>query len=141
MPFIRFRDDASVFLFLALSGAAVSSAIAAGVGTNWLIKHSPPYNVRVFGGTAAVFLLAAWLFRLKIRRLRWYALLEISFGLVATEQAITRLADRIQPVDVLTLLTSAYLLIRGMDNFKKDMEERKKKVAEQAGSEDGGATR
>jgi hypothetical protein len=32
----------------------------------------------------------------------------------------------IPPTDMLTLGTSAYLIIRGMANFKKDLDERKK---------------
>ena len=38
-----------------------------------------------------------------------------------------RLKDTISPVEALTLIASAYLLIKGMDDYKKDRDERKKK--------------
>jgi len=71
---------------------------------------------------------ALLLFTLKIKYLRGYSVLEVIFALTVTYQTMSSTADLITPTQALGLLTSVYLLIRGIDNFRKDLDERKDNV-------------
>ena len=114
-------------LFLLISTIA---ELAGWVGGSWeLLPELAGPIVRMVFGTIFVILMAALLFALKVVRLRIYALLEIAFGVTATGQTTYGLKDVISPIQLLTILTSAYLLIRGLDNFKKDSDARKERKA------------
>lgn len=49
-----------------------------------------------------------------------------------TYQTMSRTNDMITPVQALGLMASVYLVIRGFDNYKKDLDERKKKTEQTA---------
>lgn len=70
--------------------------------------------------------LAAGLFTIRIHRLRSYAVIEIAFGLATCWDTIARSGNYIDP---LKLGTSVYLMIRGLDNMRKDIDERKRRTA------------
>jgi hypothetical protein len=76
-------------------------------------------------GTIVILIVSAILFRVKVTDLRTYAILECAFAMTACFMTMKGMADQVQPVQLLALATSAYLVIRGMDNFKKDLDERK----------------
>jgi hypothetical protein len=81
---------------------------------------------RIVLGTGLVITLAVVLFIVKIIRLRFYAVIEILFAIFGTVHTMSKLKDVIEPVELLTIFTAVYLLIRGLDNFKKDLDERKR---------------
>lgn len=80
---------------------------------------------RVGGGTILVSSVAGGLFFLKVNYLRIYSLLEISFALTLSARTMWRLGDEIDPMEALEIMTAAYLIIRGLDNFKKDLDTRR----------------
>jgi hypothetical protein len=67
-----------------------------------------------------------------VKYLRGYAVLEVLFALFMTYQTMSRTNDMITPVQALGLMASVYLLIRGFDNYKKDLDERNKKTEQTA---------
>jgi len=80
---------------------------------------------KVIAGTLCVLLGAGILFVFKIRTLRLYAALELIFAVSITIKTIAGLKDAVVPTELLTLLVSAYLVIRGLDNMHKALESRK----------------
>jgi hypothetical protein len=82
--------------------------------------------VRTVFGTLVVVALASGLFFMKVTNLRAYASLELLFAAGMATKTMHDLKPQMQPSEMLTLGTSAYLIIRGLDNFKKDIDERKK---------------
>jgi hypothetical protein len=80
---------------------------------------------RVGGGTILVSSVAGALFFVKVNYLRIYSLLEISFALTLAARTIWRLGDEIDALEGLEIMTAAYLVIRGLDNFKKDLDARR----------------
>lgn len=83
--------------------------------------------VRTVLGTVFIVLLSSGLFFLKVKNLRTYACLEIVFAATVAAQTMYGLRDEIDGLQALGLLTASYLLIRGLDNFKKDLDERRAK--------------
>lgn len=80
---------------------------------------------RVGGGTILVSSVAGGLFFLKVSYLRIYSLLEIGFALTLSARTMWNLGDEIDPMEALGIMTAAYLVIRGLDNFKKDLDARR----------------
>jgi hypothetical protein len=76
-------------------------------------------------GTPVILLLGALLFFIKVRSLRWYAVLELVFAIVVAAQTIAGFDEQISPTQLLGFMAGAYLVIRGLDNFKKDWDARK----------------
>jgi hypothetical protein len=83
---------------------------------------------RIWIGTFVVLLLSLLLFVAKIKLLRYYAILEGIFAVGVCVQTLSTMRDQIQPAQSFALLTSAYLIIRAMDNFKKDWDARRAKI-------------
>ena len=108
-------------LYCALLGLALFLAMA----VSTLPKLPDTALQRVAVGMVLVAGLSAGMFWVKIRGLRVYAVVEIGFALCVAGQTLYGLGDFIEPVQSLSLLASVYLLIRGMDNFKKDLDSRK----------------
>ena len=71
------------------------------------------------------------MFLLKVQGPRYYALLEIGFGIAFSASTLYKLQDQIRTADAAVLGTAIYLLIRGFDNFKKDLDERRKRKAKE----------
>ena len=83
-----------------------------------------PVFVRIGCAVRMLFTVALVMFVVKINALRSYAVIELLFAiavLVHTIGSITKDADTAQ---TLALLAGVYLLIRGMDNYKKDRDAR-----------------
>jgi len=125
-PFLTLLDDGAVVAFFVFSLVMVGSAVALGLSVARLMRNHPD-RVHSVGGLIAIVLIAIQLFRIKLASLRLYAILEVAFGLISAQQTVGKLKDTISPVEALTLFASAYLLIKGMDDYKKDRDERKKK--------------
>jgi hypothetical protein len=62
--------------------------------------------------------------------LRGYAILEMAFALGFAFRTVSGLFVEEPELQVLAVLTSAYLMIRAMDNFRKDLDERRKRATE-----------
>ena len=110
-----------VFSWFAL---APSSAILIGGAWIWARTAEPAF-VRTLFGTLFVLALARGLFFVKVHHLRTYACMEILFATGMAAKTMHDMKAEIPPVDMLTIGTSAYLVIRGMDNYKKDLDTRK----------------
>ncbi len=108
--------------------AAAPVVVGAAFGAALLLEKMQGPVARVVLGTFLIVLLSGILFVVKLRWLRAYAVLELLFAVSVTGGTMYTLGDEIQPVQVLVLPASAYLLIRGLDNFKKDLDERKRKA-------------
>lgn len=81
--------------------------------------------VKTTFGTLAVILLASGLFYVKIAALRLYAIVELMFALVMALKGIRDLRSDVLSPDMLAIGSSAYLIIRGLDDLKKDFDERR----------------
>lgn len=70
--------------------------------------------------TGAVFIgaLGAILFWMKVKQPLAYAVIEVTIALLLAANTMAGLRDNITPIETLTLLTSAYLIVRGLDNFR-----------------------
>lgn len=90
----------------------------------WQIAFStlPSPKTRVMLGMILVCLLSILLFVLKVKALKLYATVESAFALIVCYKTLDSMADVVQPVQLLGLFTSAYLIIRGLDNFRKGLE-------------------
>jgi hypothetical protein len=82
------------------------------------LKALSPLHEKVVTGTVFIATSATVLFWLKIKELMVYAVMEITAALFLAGQTMAGLRDNIAPVEMLTLLTSAYLVVRGLDNFR-----------------------
>jgi hypothetical protein len=65
------------------------------------------------------------MFTVKVHALRVYAVIELLFAIAVLVQAIGAISKDADTAQTLTLIAGVYLLIRGMDNFKKDMDARR----------------
>jgi hypothetical protein len=107
-------------------------ALVGGTGLLWLAllkgwafaDQVPRLLVRTTLGTVLIVGLASALFVLKTHRLRTYAAIEILFAVVLSIGTTYRMGDDVAPFDLAALVAAVYVLIRGMDNFKKDRDER-----------------
>jgi hypothetical protein len=100
--------------------------------SEWMETFIPGVSrplARVLFGTFWVVVLSSGLFTLKVRALRYYAILEGGFAITVCVSSLLSMKDDIQIGQALALLTSAYLVIRAADNFRKDLEERNAKKA------------
>jgi len=108
----------------------------AGFGLFYFVKGRleglPHAAQRIIGGGVFVVTVAGLLFSLKVKGLRYYALLEMAFALASSIATLYKMQDQIQLADAAVLGTAIYLLIRGLDNFKKDVDDRKQKAEEAA---------
>jgi len=104
------------------------SVVVMGLGT-WgaIAVHDlgRPIARTVLGSVLLLFL-SSLLFWLKVTALRIYAYLEMAFALVVSAQSMYSLGDVVEPIRLFGLLTAIYFMVRGMDNFKKDLDERRK---------------
>jgi len=82
----------------------------------------PTPFLRVVLGTMFVSALAAALFVVKGRWLRVYAAMEIAFALLVVGHTMRLLGDQIAPIETVQLVTGGYLIVRGLDNFKKGLD-------------------
>jgi hypothetical protein len=64
------------------------------------------------------------LFWLKVNALHFYARAEIAFALASSYAAISKIDKQMDLASVLAIAASAYLIVRGLDNRKKAMEEK-----------------
>jgi len=55
----------------------------------------------------------------KSRWLRTYASLEICFAVLVVSSTMAKLGDEIAPLELLQIGAGGYLIVRGLDNFKK----------------------
>jgi hypothetical protein len=101
------------------------------------LPHLPHTAARVSSGLFVIALLSGLLFAMKIRALRWYAILEGVFALWVCVSTLYGMADRIQPVQIGSLFASAYLFIRAADNFKKDWDAKKAVIRKFSGEQCG----
>src|ERR1017187_10168004 len=101
-----------------------------GAGIFWTVRDRllamPATFQRVVCGSVFILTIAGLLFLLRMKALRSYAVMEISFGLAFSAATLYRMKDQIEVVEATVLGTAIYLLIRGLDNFKKDLDERNK---------------
>ncbi len=89
------------------------------------VTEARPETLRTYVGTSFVIAVACGLFALKVLALRIYALIEIVFAIAICLQTMSGMTDVISHVQAFGIATSAYLLVRGLDNFKKGLDERK----------------
>jgi heme A synthase len=87
-----------------------------------------PASQRVLCGIAFIVTVATILFLLKIKTPRCYAALEIAFALTYSGVALYKLKDQIELIDVTVLGSATYLVIRGLDNYRKGQGEANKKA-------------
>jgi hypothetical protein len=80
--------------------------------------------LRVALGTVVIVLMGSVLFWVKLKQLRYYALIEGAFALGVCIQTLVGFSDYISPAQVAGLFAAAYLFIRAADNFHKDLEKR-----------------
>lgn len=90
-----------------------------------LISAAPSPLIRMIFGTVSIGIVSIVLFSIKVFALRIYAILEIAFSVCVAAHTMYRLNDRIEPSELIILVTTVYLMIRGMDNFMKSNDERK----------------
>jgi hypothetical protein len=90
------------------------------------LKALSPLHEKVVTGTVFIATLATVLFWVKLKRLFVYAVMEIAAALFLAGQTMARLKDDVAPIEMLTLLTSAYLVVRGLDNLRNGMTAQKK---------------
>jgi hypothetical protein len=85
-----------------------------------------PRGPRVFLGLYMSVGVALALFRVRSLNLRVYAILEIAFALAGTGHILYTMKDE-GPTDseILGAMAGAYVLIRGIDNFTRDLEVRR----------------
>ena len=83
------------------------------------IQHS---SARVWLGTAIIVILGFGLYTVKTYALKTYAAIEGVFALTYCVHTLSVMHDVVEPLDLLSLLTSAYLMIRALDNLDKGME-------------------
>lgn len=96
--------------------AGQSSVQRTALGTIWLISAS------------------VLMFVVKRHFLRFYALIEIAFGVVVAIDTMTQLKDVIGALEVLKIMASMYLLTGGFENY---MDARKAARAKEKPSEEG----
>jgi hypothetical protein len=89
------------------------------------LKALSPLHEKVVTGTVFIATLATALFWVKLKRLLVYAVMEITAALFLAGQTMVRLKDYVALIEMLTLLTSAYLVVRGLDNFRNGITARK----------------
>jgi hypothetical protein len=77
-------------------------------------------------------LVACLLFALKLYFLRAYAAFEVIFAVAMSAASMYRMKDQVEYIDLLGMMASCYLIIRGLDNFKKGMDEHKAALEGQA---------
>jgi hypothetical protein len=73
-------------------------------------------------GTSLSLVSAYGLFQLKVRRLKWYAHLEIGFAIASTWATVDRARAGFGLPEFSALGAALYLTVRGLDNRKKAME-------------------
>jgi hypothetical protein len=98
-----------------ISGLACFNVFAVLYGIRF-ISCVPTPVVRVLVGTLFIAAIASILFFVKLTWVQAYAVLEIGFALAVAAQTMYSLTDTINPVQSLGILTSAYLMIWGLDN-------------------------
>jgi hypothetical protein len=109
-----------------------ATAVTGGIGiscfvfTAKLIVRADPKTINMIAGTVVIVMMAIVFFILKNKLLRLYAVAEITFSLGVAIRTMSELGAEITGFQSLTIFSAVYLLIRGMDNFKKDLDERKK---------------
>lgn len=81
------------------------------------------FPLRSAAGAALVCAAGIGMYVLKTQHLMVYSILELIFATAVAAHTINGLSDNVAPIQMLGLLTAAYLVIRGIDNFKKGWEE------------------
>ena len=113
--------------FCAACFAAVAFEIAA--------RRLPTTFPRVVFGTLFVAALAGALFVVKDRWLRVYASMEVAFALLFVGHTMRMLGDEIAPLEILQIGAGGYLIVRGLDHFKKGLDARREKEKPPEGGE------
>ena len=104
---------------------ALTTTLWIAVWQGWTLADRLPTALpRTVLGTALIVGLGSGLFVLKIRRLRVYAIVEITFAILLSAGTMYRMTDRVAPFELAALMAAVYVLIRGMDNLKKDLDTR-----------------
>jgi hypothetical protein len=98
-----------------------------------LLDNAERPLIRVLAGTIFILVVSGLLFGVKLYRLRVYAALEFCFAVAVTAQTLWSMKDVVKPVEMLSLVTAAYLMIRSMDNFKNGHDEARKRKAASGG--------
>ena len=80
--------------------------------------------VRVVVGVVFLVLNGVVLFAMKIGFLWHYAVLELTFAVFVGGVALYRLQQPFVAIDALSIMTSLYLLVRGLDNLNNSYNER-----------------
>ena len=101
-----------------------AAAFAISVVLSITIDHVDRPLARMALGTVIIWMLSALLFFLKVKWLRVYALMELAFATVFCAGSLLNAGDRVSPVQTLGLFAGVYVIIRGLDNFKKDRDAR-----------------
>jgi len=112
------------FLQLFLILAVPAFFILGGFRPLGVIFDMPNGIVRTGLGTIVVAVVGGAFFFLKVSALRVYSFIELLFAAGLTIFTLDRLHNTATPFEVLSLMSSVYLFIRGMDNLKKDVDER-----------------
>jgi hypothetical protein len=95
-------------------------------------------TIRAFGvlsGPMATGILLATgylLFLLKIRLLIFYAYAEIAFAILSCQLAVERMKEDLTIGNTSVLAASAYLVVRGLDNRKKALEQQTERAVSKA---------
>lgn len=89
-----------------------------------LTFYIPPF-VRISCAVLMLFTVALIMFLVKIHALRSYAVIELLFAIGVLVHSIESIKDDADTTQTLALLAGVYLLIRGMDNYRKDLDARK----------------
>ncbi len=88
------------------------------------VKAMPRSTARTVLGTAFVVIAGLLLFAVRVKNLRAYAVVEMVFALIVAAQTMNSLGDTVSPIQLVAVAAAVYLLVRGMDNFKRDWDAR-----------------
>jgi len=73
-----------------------------------------------------IILFSLMLYGLKLKALLVYAIVEIFFALIVCVNTIAPMGNYVEPVQIVGLFTSVYLVVRGLDNLSKGVQARNK---------------
>ena len=114
----------NVFATLALMFGSLALVTATGFALMpWVLRMENP-TLKVICGTVAVATVAGGLFALKVWDLRSYAVIELAFATGLTVLTMNGLPEHIPVLQAVSLIGSAYLFAKGMEDFKRDLDSR-----------------
>jgi hypothetical protein len=123
-PNKRRRTPAPLEVNLAASLINMAIWIPAYYGIKHL-QYVPAEVVRICGCLLIIIAISVGAFYSKMKYLRAYAIGEVLFGVIAAGLTMYSLSNDISIAQVPIFFTSAFLLVRGLENFTKDRDARK----------------